>query len=263
LILQGARSVVCVAVNYYSQHRNDNNGRRGPRGGVVSTYAHGRDYHLVVGEMLEELDSRLKMFFPAMQSARCVDTQPISERDLALQAGIAWLGKSTCVISEEYGSWIFLGELFTDLPLRPDAPLQSLCGSCTLCQDACPTGALDEAYVLDATRCISYFTIEKRGEIPADFQAGIGDNLFGCDECQRVCPFNDAASTESIVFGNEERNPLLDMSLEELEKIPDEDFKRHTHESALARCKADGMRRNARIVLSNRGSSQSPDSPPA
>jgi epoxyqueuosine reductase len=249
LLLDGARSVICVAVNYYSKDRNEINDRRD--GGVFSIYCHGPDYHVVIRKMLDELAERLRAFFPRMRSVACVDTQPISERDLAVNAGIAWLGKNTCVISHEYGSWIFLGELITDLELAYDTPLETLCGSCTRCMDACPTGALDEAYVLDATKCISYYTIEKRGEIPVELHAGIGDRLFGCDECQRVCPFNDAAAKESIVFQGKHGNPLLEKRLGELAVISDEEFRTHTRGSAIERCKSDGMRRNARIVLAN------------
>lgn len=252
MLLHGAKSIICVAVNYYSRQRNETNDRRRRSlGGRVATYAHGRDYHIVITEMLEVLDERLKSFYTDMRSVICVDTQPISERDLAVQSGIAWLGKNTCVISQEYGSWIFLGELITTLELRADEPLQSLCGSCTRCQDACPTGALDEAWALDATRCVSYLTIEKRGEIPDAFHSGIGDNLFGCDECQRVCPFNDASARESVVFAADAGNSLLDMPLEALARISDEDFRAHTRESAIGRCKPAGMRRNARIVTTN------------
>jgi epoxyqueuosine reductase len=250
LLLDGARSAICVAVNYHSKERNRTNERRD--GGVFSTYAHGRDYHIVMREMLEEFGARLEAFFPHMRSVVCVDTQPVSERDLAIKAGIAWLGKNTCVISHEYGSWIFLGELITDLDLELDTPLESLCRTCTRCMDACPTGALDEAYVLDATKCISYYTIEKRGEIPQEFHAGIGNNLFGCDECQRVCPFNDAAAKETTVFRGAHGNPLLAKRLDELADISDEEFRAHTQGSAIARCKPEGMRRNARIVLANR-----------
>jgi epoxyqueuosine reductase len=253
LLLKGARSVVCVAVNYYSRQR-ERAGARETLGGTIATYAYGRDYHNVIRKMLEKLQSRLEGFFPGMESVICVDTQPVSERDFALKSGIAWLGKNSCVISQEFGSWILLGLLVTTLSLHNDTPLESLCGSCTRCMDACPTGALDEAYVLDATKCISYLTIEKRGEIAGELHARIGDNLFGCDDCQRVCPFNEAARKESLVFRGEKHNPVFDMPLGELAVISEEAFRDHTRDSALGRCKAEGMRRNARIVLANRRS---------
>ena len=251
LLLPGARSVICVAVNYYSQVADRRNQQRRDAGeGVFSLYAQERDYHLVLGEMLAELERRLKDFFTGMESAASVDTQPISERDLAVTAGIAWLGKNTMAISPEFGSWIFLGELITNLELAAGVPLRTLCGSCTRCMDACPTGALDEAYVLDATKCISYLTIEKRGEIPAEFHGSIADNLFGCDDCQSVCPFNNYAR-DSRVFTGRDTNPLLAMTLGTLADLPDEKFRELSHDSAIDRCKPQGMRRNARIVGRN------------
>ncbi|MFQ5510901.1 MAG: tRNA epoxyqueuosine(34) reductase QueG [Candidatus Krumholzibacteriia bacterium] len=253
LLLPGARSVVSVALNYYSEARAERNETQIEEGkGVFSLYAHGRDYHSVLTEMLTEFDGRLRRFFPGMESAICVDTQPISERDLAVRAGIAWLGKNTMAISPEFGSWVFLGELVTNLELRSDAPLRSLCGSCTRCMDACPTGALDEAYTLDATKCISYLTIEKRGDIPREFHRAISGNLFGCDDCQRACPFNDYPS-DSNVFTGEPPNRLVGMSLRELSEVGDEDFRELTRDSAIGRCKAAGLRRNARIVARNLG----------
>jgi len=193
-LLDGAKSVICVAANYYTKRGENLNDRAAESGrGMVAIYAQGRDYHEVMRELLRVLERRLKEFFPRFEAVAVVDTEPISERDLAVKSGIAWLGKNTCVISPEYGSWIFLGELITNLSLKNDEPLQSSCGSCTLCVDACPTGALDEAYIIDARKCISYLTIEKRGEIPDRFHRAIGRNVFGCDECQRVCPFNGSA----------------------------------------------------------------------
>ncbi|UCG50485.1 MAG: tRNA epoxyqueuosine(34) reductase QueG [Candidatus Latescibacterota bacterium] len=251
LLLDGAKSVICVGVNYYSEakeRRNRNAARHG--NGMVAIYAHGGDYHSVMREMLEELDRRLKESFPKMTSQIAVDTQPISERDMALKSGIAWLGKNTCVISPEFGSWIFLGELITDLPLETDKPLESLCGSCTKCIDACPTGALDEPFLIDARKCISYLTIEKRGDIPEYLHKPIGLNLFGCDACQQVCPFNESAR-ESSVFDDRQQSPILDRSLEDLVEIGDGEFKRLTRDSAISRCKAEGMRRNAGIVAKN------------
>jgi epoxyqueuosine reductase len=251
LLLDGAKSVISVGVNYYAEARELRNRSRGTAGGgVFSIYAHGKDYHIVVADMLQELAKRLDGFFSNLRTAACVDTQPISERDFAIRSGIAWLGKNTCVISPTYGSWIFLGELITNIALQSDNSLETLCGSCTLCVDSCPTGALDGEYNLDATRCISYLTIEKRGDIPREFQETIGDNLFGCDECQQVCPYN-AAPTEATAFDDDVQSALLNMKLSDLAEISDERFRALTRESAIGRCKAAGLRRNARIVMSN------------
>jgi epoxyqueuosine reductase len=250
ILLEGARSVVCVGVNYYSSAKERWN-RDAARDGraEVALYALGRDYHGVLEEMLAALGRGVERLFPGARTRPAVDTEPISERDFAIRAGIAWPGKNACVISPEYGSWIFLGELFTDLELRPDRPLESLCGSCARCVDACPTGALG-GFVLDARRCISYLTIEKRGEIPAEFHRPIGRNLFGCDVCQRVCPFN-RASRESVVFPGGERNGLARMKVDDLRVISDDEFRMLARDTAIRRCKPEGMRRNAEIVSKN------------
>jgi epoxyqueuosine reductase len=250
VLLPGAKSVICVAVNYYSKVREEANAARERDGqGVFSVYAHGRDYHLVVREMLRALETRLRESFPQLRAKICVDTQPISERDFAIRSGIAWLGKNTCVISPDYGSWIFLGEMITNLDVKSGTPLGTLCGSCTRCVDACPTGALAEEYVLDSKKCISYLTIEKRGDVPPDMHAPIGNHIFGCDICQNVCPFNIVAQ-ESTVF-TVRGSPLLELRLEALADLPDERFLEETRDSALRRCTAEGLRRNARIVLRN------------
>jgi len=250
LLLEGAKSVVCVGVNYYSRAKERWNRDAASEGRAeVATYAHGRDYHEVMTGMLARLGLRLERIFPGVRTRPVVDTEPISERDFAIRAGIAWLGKNTCVISPEYGSWILLGELFTDLSLRADSPLESRCGRCARCIDSCPTGALSE-FVLDATKCISYLTIEKRGEIPGEFHRPIGRNLFGCDECQRVCPFNRAAR-ESVVFPAGERNALTGMKVEDLRVISDDEFKERARNTAIGRCKPEGIRRNAEIVSRN------------
>ena len=252
LLLEGARSVISVALNYYLDRREEwgpGDGGADTRG-TFSIYALGQDYHDVFEEKLERLQTRLTGLFPGMRSIACADTKPASDRTLALMAGIGWLGKNTSVISPRYGSWIFLGELITDLELAPDQPLETLCGDCRLCIDACPTGALSEPFRVDSRKCISYLTIEKRGEIPPDLHEKIGNHVFGCDTCQVVCPFNDCAR-ESEVFSRAAGSVLLEKTVDELAGISDERFRDMTENSAIRRCRADGMRRNARIVLTN------------
>lgn len=250
-LLEGARSAICVAVNYYHEVERDQRRMDGSDGrGAFSLYAQHRDYHEVLGEMFEALAGSLREHFPGVSTTACVDTRPVSDRAMALRAGIAWLGKNTSVISPEFGSWVFLGELITDLELAPDEPLTTLCGSCTRCIDACPTGALDTPFSLDARRCISYLTIEKRGEIEAELRGRIGLDVYGCDTCQSVCPFNDVAR-ESRVFDRADRSLLVDMTLDQLSEIDDETFREATRNSAIARCRPEGMRRNAAIVKEN------------
>jgi epoxyqueuosine reductase len=247
-LLPGARSAVCVALNYYQDVEREQQAMDGRDGrGRFSVYVHGEDYHAVMDRMLEEMERQLRLAFPDAATLACCDIQPISDRSLALRSGMAWLGKNTNVISPEFGSWIFLGEVLTTLDLQADEPLETLCGKCTRCIDACPTGALDTPFVLDARRCISYLTIEKRGEIDAELASKIGIDVYGCDTCQSVCPFNRVAS-ESIVFHRKDRSPLIDMSLDELATISDEEFREKTKGSAIRRAKAEGMRRNARAA---------------
>ncbi len=250
-LLPGARSAVCVGLNYW--HAIEREQRRlTPADGraIFSIYVHHEDYHRVMDRMLRRLEARLRERWPALRSLRCVDTRPISDREMALRAGIGWLGKNTSVISPEYGSWMFLGELLVDVELRPDRALETLCGRCTRCIDACPTGALDTPFVLDARRCISYLTIEERGEIPDELAPRIGHHVYGCDTCQSVCPYNDVAR-ESTAFDRDTRSPLVDWPLERLARIDDETFREATRRSAIRRCRAEGMRRNARIVERN------------
>ncbi len=253
LLLDGAKSAVCVAVDYYSRVKEEwNRLAAADHRGRVAVYAHGRDYHAVLSGMLQDLEGRLRKLFPGLRARAAVDTEPISERDFAIQAGIAWLGKNTCVISPEYGSWIFLGELITNLSLQPGTPLPALCGTCTKCIEACPTGALD-GHVLDAKKCIAYLTIEKRGEIQAEFHEAIDGYLFGCDECQRVCPYN-SAPRESLVFGGGDRNAVTGMRLEDLLGRSDGELKKLARGTVMERCKPEGIRRNAKIAAGNRSS---------
>jgi epoxyqueuosine reductase len=250
-VLPGARSAICVALNYYQPVEREQRGMHARDGrGRFSIYVHGEDYHAVMTRMLGELDERVRAEFPSARTRAVCDIHPVSDRAMAMRAGIAWLGKNTNVISPQFGSWIFLGELLTTLDLPADEPLETLCAGCTKCIDACPTGALDTPFALYARRCISYLTIEKRGEIDAALAPLLGADVYGCDTCQSVCPFNRVAH-ESVVFRREERSALIDMPIEALASISDQEFAEKTRGSAIRRAKAEGIRRNARLALDN------------
>ncbi len=177
-------------------------------------YAWGEDYHVVMREKLEALVARMRaMFGSPFESKVCVDTSAIIERELAAAAGVGWIGKNTMVLHQSLGSFFFLGEIITDLPLAPDAPEPDHCGSCTRCLEACPTGALTAPYVMDARRCISYLTIEHRGDIEPDLAGKMGDWVFGCDECQTVCPYNrkpPQTGETRFIIGPDDAHPVLD-----------------------------------------------------
>ncbi len=169
----------------------------------ISRYAWGRDYHAVMRPMLEEFCATIESEAPGTETRAYVDTGPIVERAFARYSGIGWMGKNTCIINQEKGSWFFLGVILTSLEVAPDFPAPDRCGTCTRCLEACPTGALVEPYVMDATRCISYLTIELKGSIPTEFRAAMGANVFGCDICQDVCPWNVEGSGQSSVVSGQ------------------------------------------------------------
>jgi epoxyqueuosine reductase len=221
-VLPSAKSVICVGLIYnaplpYStevsrpgsvvgsqlkkpedkEQRTMDHGRmdESPRA-WISRYAWGEDYHRPMREKLERLRAAVEALAPAVATRVYVDTGPIVERAFARYSGIGWMGKNTCLINEEKGSWFFLGVMLTSLELEPVLPAPDRCGSCTRCLEACPTGALVEPYVMDASRCIAYFTIELKGSIPKEFRPAIGANVFGCDICQDVCPWNSKSSRQ-------------------------------------------------------------------
>ena len=202
-VLPSVKSVICVGMIYnaplpYSTEVAESS-RQSAVGsrqkvershGWVSRYAWGQDYHRVMRSKLERLRGHIESLAPGVETRVYVDTGPVLERALARYSGIGWVGKNTCLINQEKGSWLFLGVILTDLALTPDFPAPDRCGSCTRCLEACPTGALTGPYVMDASRCIAYFTIEIEGSIPLEFRSAIGLNVFGCDICQDVCPWN-------------------------------------------------------------------------
>lgn len=242
-LLPGWRSVVAVALNYAP--RGDDPAWRG-----VARYARGRDYHRVIRPRLHALKDVLRTAGGAdVRSRASVDTSAVLERSLAASAGLGWIGKNTNLIAPELGSYFFIGIVLTTAELTPDAAVPDRCGTCTACLDACPTGAFVAPYTLDARRCISYLTIEHRGEIDASLHAGIGGWLFGCDVCQEVCPWNrhaPPARDPALAAGQPPGPP------ETLLAMTEEAFRERFRGSALKRARRGGLSRNARIVMANR-----------
>jgi epoxyqueuosine reductase len=252
-----ARSVVVCALNYntdqpYSTQINDQSR------GWISRYAWGgEDYHQAVMRRLRQVESALHKVVRESGSevvTRCyVDTGPVVERVYAKHAGIGWIGKNTCILNQKKGSWLFLGVILTSLELQPDLPAPDRCGSCTRCIDACPTDALVAPYQLDATKCISYLTIEKRGSIAEELRAQMGRHIFGCDICQDVCPWNRKAPvTQAAEF--EPRPELISPALDWLAEMSAEEFTETFRGSPVRRTKHAGLRRNAAIAMANSGS---------
>ena len=261
-----ARSVVVCAINYntaqpYSTQLQDS-GR-----GWISRYAWSQeDYHEAVMRRLRLVEARLKetCSHPFEKNAkewgtqeevqtRCyVDTGPLVERVYAKYAGVGWIGKNTCILSQKMGSWLFLGVILTSLELTTDLPAPDRCGTCTRCIEACPTDALIAPYQLDSNRCISYLTIEKRGAIPEEMRAGMGRHVFGCDICQDVCPWNrKAPHTTAPEF--QAREGLINPALEWLAEMSAEEFREKFRGSPIRRAKRSGLRRNAVIAMGNSG----------
>ena len=254
-VLPSARSVIVTGAIYntgqpYSIERSD------VSRGEVARYAWSRDYHDVLGERLAALLAWMQETHDAPFDARAyVDTGPVQERVYAQHAGLGWIGKNTCVINDGLGSWMLLGAILCSLPLEPDSPAVDQCGTCTLCLDACPTGAFAAPYELDATKCVSYLTIEYRGSIPEAHRGGIGNHLFGCDVCQEVCPWNAApARAADPAWGA--RQDVNVQSLVDLWRRSDGDLARLIGETALTRAGVRGLRRNLAVALGNSGDSR-------
>jgi len=244
-IVPGAKSVVVVAMNYYTDVSHSNDAGHGK----ISRYAWGDDYHDIVTGRLKQLWMWMQQEFSGVEGKLYVDTGPMMDKVWAQRAGIGWEGKHTNVITQEVGSWVFLGELITTLELEYDEPATDHCGTCTLCIEACPTGAIVEPYVVDSNRCISYLTIEHRGDIQNGLGALFDGWIYGCDICQDVCPWNQKfpVVTQEECFKPREWNvaPLL----EEWKEMPQEEFNRNFKGSPIKRTKRDGLSRNVTVVL--------------
>jgi epoxyqueuosine reductase len=241
-LFPAARSVVVVAKNYYTpaKHIND------PATGKVSRYAWGDDYHEVVGAKLRSLLAWIKEEIPQAEGKVCVDIQPVMDKAWAARAGLGWIGKHTNLITPEYGSWVFIGELLLSIDLEYDNEIVAdHCGSCTLCIDACPTDAITEAYVLNANKCISYATIELRNaELPNEVAENLEGWLYGCDICQDVCPWNRFEQvTDEARFQPREGN--VNAELSEIAALTSETYAERYRGSAMKRAKLSGLQRNA------------------
>ncbi len=249
-ILASARSVV-VTGTLYNTDRPYSTAEQDPTRAVISRYAWGDDYHLVVGRRLDALvewmrDSSDQPF----EARRYVDTGPVQERVYAQYAGLGWIGKNACLINPALGSWLFLGVIITSLPLAPDAPGVDQCGTCQLCLQSCPTGALVEPRVLDARLCISYLTIEKRGRIDEALREEIRAHVYGCDICQDVCPYN----TRPVVTASPEwqPRPALDRpSLVALWSMSDDELAGLMAGTAMTRASVASIRRNLALAIGN------------
>ena len=223
--------------------------REGERA-YIARYARGRDYHKLLRARLQKLADRIAAEIGPFGHRVFVDSAPVLERALARDAGLGWIGKHTCLIDKNSGSWFFLGELYVDLPLPVDEPASAHCGTCRRCIDICPTQAIVAPYQLDARRCIAYLTIENTGPIPEEMRAPIGNRVFGCDDCQLVCPWNKFAKrTDEPDF--RARNNLDNATLAELFAWSEEEFLLRTEGSAIRRTGYEGWLRNLAVGLGN------------
>jgi epoxyqueuosine reductase len=241
MIFPEARSVISLAMNYYTPAQHGETGK-------ISRYAWGDDYHDIVREKLRELLDWIIAEIPGAAGKACVDTAPVMDKAWAVRSGIGWLGKHSNVITQDLGSWIFLGEILLNLELEPDPPAMDHCGSCTACLDACPTNAITEPFVVDSNRCISYATIELRSdELPEDVAANLNGWVYGCDICQDVCPWNRFEKpTDDPRFAPRLGQTSLD--LDHVESLTPETYAERFRRSAMKRTKLAGLKRNAKAL---------------
>ena len=242
LLVPGAKSVVSLIYNYYPQQNLEQ-----PDGFKVAKYAYGEDYHFVVKDKLKILLEDIQREIGEVQGRAFVDSAPVMERAWAKRSGIGWVGKNSLLLNKQMGSFFFLAELIIDLDLNYDSPVKDFCGTCTACMDACPTDAIPEPYVVDGSKCISYFTIELKEEIPADVRGKFQNWIFGCDICQDVCPWNSFSKPHQEDRFN--ANPqLASMAKQEWKEITNDVFEVLFKKSPVKRTKLDGLKRNIRFV---------------
>ena len=235
-----AKSVISLSMNYFTGNTNNNIDI-----GKISNYAWGDDYHEIIKPRLYKLLQSIKLKKPESNGVVCIDTSPVMEKAWAQKSGLGWIGKHTNLITRDYGSWIFLGEIIIDIELDYDIPfIEDLCGSCTACLDACPTNAFPEPYVLDSSKCISYLTIENRKPFSIDIEEKLSSWIYGCDICQEVCPWNIKFSQMSKEASFMPRKDIINRKIDSWKKITNDEFTKLFKNSAIKRTKFSGLKRN-------------------
>ena len=254
-LVPGTIRVVCVRLDYALESDDSLASMHNTGTAYVSRYARGRDYHKLIRKRLQKFARRIQDVAGPFGYRAFVDSAPVLERALAEKSGMGWIGKNTMLINKQAGSWFFLGELFTDLPLPVDEKVSDHCGSCSACLDICPTNAFIKPNLLDATRCISYLTIELRTSIPVEFRKPMGNRIYGCDDCQIVCPWNKFSKpTDEKDFTP--RHNLDDAQLIDLFAWTEREFLKRTEGSAIRRIGYDCWLRNIAVALGNAPSSK-------
>ena len=247
MVLSGVQSVVCLRTNYLTEDKDMSFVNEKKRGDI-SLYALNEDYHEVLIQRHRKLEEKIKEEFGGCQTKIYIDTGPILEKPLAQSAGLGWVGKHTNLITEHIGSYYFISEILVDVPLKVSEPSRDQCGTCRSCIDICPTKAIVAPYILDSRKCISYLTIKLKGVIPLEFRKAIGNHIYGCDDCQIVCPWNSFA-----VKTDEESFRARDSSFQliELMRLDDEAFRKRFKNSPVKRTKRRGLLRNVAVALGN------------
>ena len=244
-LLPSARSIISLGINYYTPEKYSNDKNKGK----ISRYAWGKDYHLIIWEKLDKLVEALQAVDPLFEAKTYIDTGPVMDKAWAVKSGIGWLGKHTNVINKEFGSWFFIANIITNSEFKYSLPVEDFCGSCTACIEACPTKAIVDEYILDASKCISYLTIENKKEISKKFKGKFDNWIFGCDICQDVCPWNNKFSrvTKQTEFFPINENKEIHIS--EILSLTKEEFNRRFKDNPVKRAKLSGLKRNAAFLL--------------
>ena len=240
-LVEGSKSVISLLLNYYPEEKQEDNAYK------ISKYAYGQDYHHVIKTKLRQLQEFITQEIGAVNGRAFVDSAPVLDKAWAAKSGLGWIGKHSNLLTQQTGSFYFIAELIVDLELTYDSPVTDHCGSCTACLDACPTQAIVAPYVVDGSKCISYFTIELKNEIPTEFHGKFDDWMFGCDVCQDVCPWNRFSKPHEEPLFNPHPE-LLSMTKKDWEEITEDVFKKVFQKSPVKRTKYDGLKRNIDFI---------------